>query len=177
MPGTGVSSTSLSPGPLAEGTDRVQLLGLPLDRCTRDQALDRCGLAAASHGPPLRVVTLNPEMVVRAGRDPALFDAIRGAGLVLPDGMGIAWAARRLGVEVPERIAGADFLPDLARLAAERGLGLFLLGGRPGVAAAAGQRLVRDHPGLRLVGAWPGSPAPAEAAEICQRVEAAGAAV
>lgn len=137
----------------------------------------RCEAAITNRAASLQVVTLNPEMVMQARRQPDLAAVIRRAGLVLPDGMGVVWASRRLGQAVPERIAGADFLEDLAELARAHGWPVFLLGGAPGVAEAAGQTLGRAHPGLLVAGTWSGSPAAAEAAAICARIRQSGARV
>lgn len=148
-----------------------------MDRCSRARALALCEAAAGAGAPPLQVVTLNPEMVMQARRQPELAQAIRGAGLILADGAGVVWASRRLGAGVPERIAGADFLTDLAEMARLRGWPIFLLGGGPGIAEAAARALERDLPGLRVGGSWSGSPAPAQAAAICDRIRASGAKV
>ncbi|MFX5049739.1 hypothetical protein ABTC29_18390, partial [Acinetobacter baumannii] len=43
-----------------------------------------------------QVVTLNPEIAVRAQEDKALKEAIREAELITPDGVGILWAVKRL---------------------------------------------------------------------------------
>lgn len=155
----------------------MEVLGVPLDHCTLRQALARCESAAGGDSAPLQVVTLNPEMVMQARRNSALAQAIRRAGLVLPDGAGVVWASRRLGSPVPGRVAGADFVQELAQMAQARGWSIFLLGGRPGVAEAAAGALQRDHPGLLVGGVWAGSPAAAEAEAICTRVRSSGARV
>lgn len=148
-----------------------------MDRCTLQQALNRCAAAVTSTSGPLQVVTLNPEMVMQARRQPELARVIRAAGLILPDGAGVVWASRRLGTPVPGRIAGADFLGDLAEMAAARDWSIFLLGGAPGVAEAAAPTLQLAHPGLRVGGVWGGSPAQDEAAAIASRVRSSGAVV
>ncbi len=144
-----------------------------MDRCTRRQALERCEAATTSN--PLQVVTLNPEMVMQARRQPELAQAIRAAGLILPDGAGVVWASRRLRSPVSARIAGADFLADLAGMAAAQGGSIFLLGGAPGVAEAAAQTLQLEYPGLQVAGVWSGSPAADEAPVIVSRIRSAGA--
>lgn len=148
-----------------------------MDRCTLPQALARCEATVTQQGAPLQVVTLNPEMVMQARRQPELAKAIRGAGLILPDGAGVVWACRRLGEPMPGWIAGADFLQELAEMAAKRGWSIFLLGGRPGVAEAAARALELAHPGLLVGGTWSGSPAAEEAVAICQRIRSSGARV
>jgi N-acetylglucosaminyldiphosphoundecaprenol N-acetyl-beta-D-mannosaminyltransferase len=148
-----------------------------VDRRSRQEALDLCEAAVLGRSQPLQVVTLNPEMIMQARRQPELSRAIRHSGLILPDGAGVVWACRRLGVAVPERIAGVDFLGDLADMAREHNWPVFLLGAGTGVAQAAAKALERDHPGLRVGGTLEGSARSDEAAAICARVRESGAQV
>lgn len=148
-----------------------------MDRCTLPDALARCEAAATQAQGPLQVVTLNPEMVMQARRQPELAKAIRSAGLILPDGAGVVWASRRLRTPVPGQIAGADFLGHLAAMAAAREWSIYLLGGEPGVAEAAARTLELAHPGLRVGGFWSGSPASDEAVAIAGRIRSSGATV
>ena len=75
------------------------------------------------------------------------------APVVFCDGAGVALALRILcGVHVPGRITYADWTWQLARFCESHRYSMFFLGGRPGVAEAAGARLRERFPGLRLVG-------------------------
>jgi N-acetylglucosaminyldiphosphoundecaprenol N-acetyl-beta-D-mannosaminyltransferase len=150
---------------------------VPVDRRSRREALALCESAILDGSVPLQVVTLNPEMVMQARRQPELSRAIRHAGLILPDGAGVVWACRRLGAPVPERIAGVDFLGDLADMAREHGWPIFLIGAGSGVAEAAATALTRDHPGLRIGGTLEGSARADQADVICARVRESGAQV
>ena len=52
--------------------------------------------------------------------------------LSLADGMPVVWASALLGDRIPEKVSGSDLIEPLARLAAERGYKVFLLGGASG---------------------------------------------
>jgi N-acetylglucosaminyldiphosphoundecaprenol N-acetyl-beta-D-mannosaminyltransferase len=65
--------------------------------------------------------------------------------------MPVLWAARLLGVRLPEKVSGSDLVVPLARLAADRGWRVYLLGGGPGVAAVVADRL-RAMCGVEIVG-------------------------
>jgi len=123
-----------------------------------------------ANGQPRQLVTVNPEFVIQARRNDTFRAVLNRADLVLPDGMGILWAARILGQPLRERVTGVDMTQRVAGLAAERGYRLFLLGAAPGVAEEAARRLVRSHSGLVVAGTWAGSPAESEAARIVQRI-------
>jgi N-acetylglucosaminyldiphosphoundecaprenol N-acetyl-beta-D-mannosaminyltransferase len=114
----------------------------------RVAAVDLAGAAdwllrAASAGPDRLVVTLNPEIVVRASEDAVLRGALAQADLIVADGVGLLWAARRQGRRLPGRVPGVDLAARVMALGGSR-LRVFFLGGKPGVAeraaAAAGER-------------------------------------
>ena len=97
------------------------------------------------------VFTPNVDHVVKAERDVAFREAYARASLSLADGMPLLWASRLLGAPLPEKISGSDLVIPLARLAARKGWRVYLLGGEPGVAQEAGDRLAREL-GLNVVG-------------------------
>ena len=106
------------------------------------------------------VATVNPEFVMHARRDAAFRAVLESAELCLADGAGVVWALRRAGCALPSRVTGTDLVPELAGLCARRGLRLFLLGAREGVAEEAARRLVATNPGLVVAGCHPGTPDP-----------------
>lgn len=150
---------------------RAEVLGLPVDPVSLDEALRRVG-AHLSNRQPLRVVTLNAEMAMQAQADPELFGIIREAGLVIPDGSGVVWALRRQGRRVA-KLAGVDFVRHLARLCAAGGHRLYLLGAAPGVAEAAATALTRHAPGLIVAGARDGFWKPEEEAAVLEAIREA----
>ncbi len=76
--------------------------------------------------------------------------------LVFCDGEGVRLGARLLGHHIPERITLTDWIYDVCNTAANHGVGIFLLGGREGVAAAAASRLVASVPSLIVAGSHHG---------------------
>jgi N-acetylglucosaminyldiphosphoundecaprenol N-acetyl-beta-D-mannosaminyltransferase len=116
-------------------------------------------------------VTVNPEFVMAARRDPVFAAALRAADLATPDGVGIVLAGRLLGVPTGRRVTGVDLVEALAALSArEPACRLFLLGAASGVAAAAADRLRSRSPGARITGTLAGSPDAAAFAEIARRL-------
>lgn len=148
-PGTQGSAESL-PAP-------VPVLGLPVHPVDLDQAASALArwLGAAPPADAVRhVVTLNPEMVMRARAEPAFASVVRAADLVVPDGVGVVWAARVLGAATKGRVPGIELAERALETCARRGLPVFLVGGAPpgpgtpGVAEAAAERL-RQRADLR----------------------------
>ena len=99
-------------------------------------------------GQSAQVVTVNPEIVMRARRDPAYGELLERTRLNVPDGAGIVAAARLRRLAISERVTGVDLVDDLAGLAAVHGYRLLLAGAAPGVADQAAAELQRRYPSL-----------------------------
>ena len=150
----------------------VTILGVPIHAVTRADTLAWV-VDAVRAREPKQICTPNPEFLMTARRDPAFRDVLRAADLNIPDGVGLLWAARRLGQRLPERVAGSDLVGDIAALAAQSGWRLFLLGAAPGVAERAADVLRVRHPGLTVVGTESGSPRPDDADRLIALITAA----
>lgn len=130
---------------------RTRILEIGFDNIT---AADAVSLACEiiSSGEKTYIVTPNPEIVWIARKDDSLKDAVNNAGLVLPDGVGIVLAAKILGTPLREQVPGIDFIALLfAELSTREGR-VFLLGAKPGIAEAAGEKLLESYPGLVIAG-------------------------
>lgn len=134
---------------------RVDVLGVGFDNLTLDEAVER-GRELLRAGGPHYVVTPNPEIVEVCRENPAAREAVNGAALVLPDGIGVIKGAAMLGTPLRERVPGIEFAARLLENMAGEGLSLYLLGAKPGVAETAAERLKERYPGLRIAGVHDG---------------------
>jgi N-acetylglucosaminyldiphosphoundecaprenol N-acetyl-beta-D-mannosaminyltransferase len=105
---------------------------------------------------PLTVMYVNAHCMNVAHTDRDYAAILDRADIVYCDGTGVKLGARLLGIHVPARMTGADWIHDLACRAAREDLSLFLLGGAPGSAEEAAERLQADQPALRIAGTAPG---------------------
>jgi N-acetylglucosaminyldiphosphoundecaprenol N-acetyl-beta-D-mannosaminyltransferase len=97
------------------------------------------------------IVTPNLDILRHFTRSPESRRLIFAATHRVADGQPIVWASRLVGRPVPGRVPGSDLVLSLPEAAARAGLSVFLLGGNPGVAAAAAARLEARCPGLERV--------------------------
>ncbi len=130
---------------------RIRLCGVKIDNVTKKEAVAR---ATESCGEPCVVFTPNAVMLEKCQKNPELADLLSHASLSLPDGAGVLMAARRMGTPLRERVAGIEFGESLLREAEKRGLRVFFLGGRAGVAERAAERWRETLPTLRIVGTY-----------------------
>ena len=131
--------------------DRCNLMGLPIDRLTKEEAIDEI-LTACARGEGGWVMTPNVDILRQVTRDEGLRKVVRKATLRLADGAPLVWASRMQREALPERIPGASFIWWLSAAAARAGMPIFLLGAAPGVAVKAGQTLQAGIPGLLVAG-------------------------
>jgi exopolysaccharide biosynthesis WecB/TagA/CpsF family protein len=160
--------------PGSAGGRPFSVLGVEIDPVSYEGALKHIALFIAE-GVPRQLVTINPEFIVAAERDPIFRFILNRAALRLPDGQGILWAARRMGQPLAERVTGVDLVERIAAEAAQKGWRLFFLGAAPGVAAQAAAVLATRYPGLQVAGSYAGSPDEKEEEAITARVRAAQA--
>lgn len=132
---------------------RFSFLGLSVDAFSADEALAR--IAELARIPePSSVLFLNIDVIVKADRNPELAQAINQSDLSLMDGKPPLKVANRMGVPLPEKVSGSDFVPRVCAMAAEEGLSVFILGGAKGVPEEARGNLVVKYPSLRVVGTY-----------------------
>jgi N-acetylglucosaminyldiphosphoundecaprenol N-acetyl-beta-D-mannosaminyltransferase len=87
--------------------------------------------------------------------DPEMLAALRGATLVVPDGMPVVWAANLLGEQLSDRVYGPELMLRYSDHSAERGHRVWLYGGRDqGSLVQLALSMRNRHPGIRVVGGY-----------------------
>jgi N-acetylglucosaminyldiphosphoundecaprenol N-acetyl-beta-D-mannosaminyltransferase len=120
-----------------------------IDNCSSQQVCASIIAHAQNQGKPAYVLTPNAQHIVLLEKERRLQEIYDRADLVIPDGVSLLIAARLYGRSLQQRIAGVDLFRALCGLAAEAGLHVFLLGGRPGSAELAAINLKNDYPDLQ----------------------------
>jgi exopolysaccharide biosynthesis WecB/TagA/CpsF family protein len=129
----------------------LPILGVPVSMLTGDHALAMIG-SWADDGTCQMLAYVNAHTLNLAVHVDDLRRSLGRSRLVMNDGVGLSLAARMRGERFPENLNGSDFTVRLLQLAASRDWGVFLLGGAPGVAEAAAERLMERIEDLRVVG-------------------------
>jgi N-acetylglucosaminyldiphosphoundecaprenol N-acetyl-beta-D-mannosaminyltransferase len=134
---------------------RINVLGVGFDNVTMKEAVAR-GTELLGQPGAHYVVTPNPEIVEVCRENPEAMRAVNGADLVLADGIGVVKGARMLGTPLKTKVPGIEFAAGLMEEMAAKGMSLYLLGAKPGVAETAGKRLAEKYPGLTIAGTHDG---------------------
>lgn len=131
--------------------DQVEILGLPVDRVSMDEAVRRLEEFIAEKTPHL-VVTADAAGIVQAQSDPEWNAIFKSADLATPDSVGVLWAAKRSGKPIGERVSGVELVGRLCGFSADKGYRIYFLGAAPGVAELAAEKLRLKYPGCNIVG-------------------------
>ena len=130
---------------------RIGLFGLGVANASLDDTVAwLCGRLDQRR--PTRVAFLNAHCVNQAAVNQEYRTSLEEADAILPDGSGIAMAARLRGTPLLANLNGTDLIPALCKQLAATGGSVFLLGGRPGVAERAAATLATNNPGLVIAG-------------------------
>ncbi|MDD4178700.1 MAG: WecB/TagA/CpsF family glycosyltransferase [Candidatus Margulisbacteria bacterium] len=129
----------------------IDFAGIKVDNVTLKEAVEQVEVFIAAGGPRL-VVTPNPEIIVTAQKDTELREILNNADLRVPDGISMVVVSRILGRPLQERVSGIDLMVELIK----KGRRIFLLGGAPGVAEEAADKLINNITGVCVAGTHDG---------------------
>lgn len=135
---------------------RCRIGSIPVDRVKFNEAIQWAVnyLTKRAENPPTLIVGPNAQLVTLAEKNPQFARAMCSAGLAVPDGISVVMASRWLGSPVPERVPGGELMEALCAESARHGFSVFFLGGLPGAAELAAERLKEKYPGLNIAGTY-----------------------
>jgi len=170
--GTGPVAMDM-PAP-APALEHVDVLGVAIANLTMAAAtaeMERLIAAGATRARALYIV--NAHTLNLAWEDPTYREVLNAADLVLGDGTGVRWAARRQGIRMRDNLVGTDLTPYFFTHTLPRRYRYYFLGARPDIVARAVGRVRQDFPDLEIAGYAHGHFAPEENAEVVQGINAA----
>ncbi|MDP3455949.1 WecB/TagA/CpsF family glycosyltransferase [Methyloversatilis sp.] len=135
-----------------EARRTVQVLSIPIDVLTEEQALDR--IVHWAHNAESRYVAIcNSHVVVTGSREPDFGKVLNNADMATADGAPVAWLMRRLGHERQPRVSGPDLMLSLCERAAQERLPIYFFGSSEQTLGLLQANLTKRYPGLIIAGA------------------------
>ena len=128
--------------------DTVEILGVNVHRVSLADAADYLVDQMNTEDPQVCVFTPNAEIIMHAWENKSFADVLNQGTLVVPDGIGVVKAAKKLGKPVPERVGGYDLVLSVFDRIRNTDKSVYLFGGKPGVAETAAKNLT----GIRIAG-------------------------
>lgn len=135
--------------------DKINIRGVKFDNVSMDEAV---AVAESFSGDKTAVIhTPNAEIVQLCIEKPEFLPLINSAELIIPDGAGVILASKLLKKPLKKgKVAGIELCERLIKSAAEKGKGVYFLGGKPGVAASAAEKMKEKYPSLTISGTHDG---------------------
>lgn len=130
---------------------RVSVMGVPIDPFTMDETVKKV-CEFIDQRIFAHVIGVNADKYLQMCDSDEMDEIVRACELINADGASMLLAAKKLGVEIPERVAGIDLMYELCAVSAERGYKVFLLGATQQVVEMTREELTERYPGIRIVG-------------------------
>ena len=134
---------------------RIEIMGAPIDPYTMEQTVSRTKDFVET-GVFAHLAGVNADKLLQMRSDQTMDRMIRQCEIVNADGASMVMAARRLGIDIPERVAGIDLMHELCRLSQSEGYRIFLLGATRDTVETARRKLEESYPGLDICGIMDG---------------------
>ncbi len=132
-----------------EKVSKAKIQGFEVNLLSFQQALN-FATSIIDNGETIQVVTINPEMIIKASKDEELALAIKNAGLVVPDGVGVKIALKIKGIK-QEQVRGISFAHKMLERANAYGWKVAFLGAKQEVLDKTIENLSQDFENLNIV--------------------------
>ena len=153
---------------------RACFIGVDIDLLTMVETVERAR-AAMMNRARLHHVALNVAKFVKLRSNGELRNDVACSDLVGVDGMGVLFAARLLGIQVPERVAGVDLMDEVIGLCARDGYRPYFLGASAQVLSAALANVRHRYPSIAIAGAQHGYYASDQEPSVVAAIRESGA--
>lgn len=100
------------------------------------------------------IFTPNANMIAKALKDNKLFNALVKADLLLPDGISLVFASKRIGTPLKCKVSGSSYFEKSCAVLAEREVKIFLLGAAEGIGEKVANKLKKKYPNIKIVGTY-----------------------
>ncbi len=131
----------------------ISLRGVDLNEVTSSE-LTSYLISSSRRGRGGVLLTPNLDVMRLVAKSPEAAALVSSADIRVADGVPLLWLSRLQGTPLPERVAGSDLTVTLSAALAGAELSIFLVGGAPGTADGAAERLKKMHPSLKVVGSY-----------------------
>ncbi|MDD4438758.1 MAG: WecB/TagA/CpsF family glycosyltransferase [Tissierellia bacterium] len=135
--------------------DRLSIMGVRINNISMNEVL-KLAEQKIENDEKYVIYTPNTEIIMMCQKDEEFLNLMNNSDINVPDGVGLIYAGKIKKLPLKEKVAGYDLSINLLKMADEKGLKLYVVGGRPGVAEAAMKNVQNKYPGIKIVGAQHG---------------------
>lgn len=162
-------------------SEKINIRGVMFDSISLDETVDIL-MNNLKSGVQTAVYTPNSEIVQQCIENNDLYKVINSAEIVVPDGIGVIKAGKILGTPFEKgKVAGIEVGEKLIESLSHTEHTVYLLGGKPGVAETACEKLSEKYSGIKFAGFGDGyfdkSPDSEENLAVLNKINESGAEV
>lgn len=136
---------------MLEKNKRIEILHTIIDVLTVEETIERVKIYL-DEGCGLHLMGVNADKINMLNENERLRKIVNGCGIINADGASVVLASKYLKKPLPERVAGIDLMLDLIRLASKEHYKVFLLGAKQEIVEKTKTVLLKNNPGLEIVG-------------------------
>ena len=131
--------------------DRLSIMGVRINNISMNEVL-KIAEQKIEDDEKYIIYTPNTEIIMMCQKDEEFLNLMNKSDINVPDGVGLIYAGKVKRFPLKEKVAGYDLSINLLKKKKKKGLKLYVVGGRPGVAEAAMKNVQNDYPGIKIVG-------------------------
>lgn len=138
-------------------TEKINVRGVYFDNVTMEEGFRKAVSLIEAEGFSY-MVTPNAEIVEACVENPALYEVVNAADLIIPDGVGVVYASKILKTPLKEKVAGIEMAAKVVEYAAKEHKKLYFFGGarasdeRKAVWELAADALKEKYPEIEIAG-------------------------
>ena len=131
--------------------DKLSIMGVRIDNLSMDEVL-KIAEEKIEKNEQYIIYTPNTEFIMMCQKDKEFLNLMNESDINIPDGIGLIYAGKIKKHPLKEKVGGYDLSVNLLKMANDKGLKLYVVGGKPGVAEAAMENVREKYPGIKIVG-------------------------
>lgn len=135
--------------------EKISIMGVRINNVSMDEVIITLENKIENNKQYI-IYTPNTEFIMMCQKDREFLDLLNKSDINIPDGIGLIYASKLKKHPLKEKVAGFDLSVNLLKLANEKKLKLFVVGGKPGVAETAMKKVHEKYPNINIVGSQHG---------------------
>nr|BCB22868.1 WecB/TagA/CpsF family glycosyltransferase [Erysipelothrix sp. 715] len=101
---------------------------------------------------PTQHVVINASKINLMNKDKSLTEIVNSCPIINADGASILWAAKKMDIDLKERVTGIDLFEELLKLANKKKLRIYLFGAKEDVVVVVKQNIEKQYPNITISG-------------------------
>lgn len=134
-------------------SERIKILGVEIDSLTIEEFGDKTEELIKNSDKTCKIIVApNTEFIMCAQKDEEFFNILKQAELATPDSIGVIIGAKLQKKEFKQRIPGQAYFREIIKRSNEKGISVYILGGKEDVLEKAIFNLKKEFPTVNIIG-------------------------